>query len=75
MIAGRGQTLIDVAVERSGSAQEAWTLAVSLGVGLTYKIEGTDAGSGPAVRNKRIVLRYNQEQTHPATELTSRIDQ
>ena len=35
MIAGQGQTLIDVAVERSGSAQEAWTLAVSLGVGLT----------------------------------------
>lgn len=73
MIAGQGQTLIDVAVERSGSAQEAWTLAVSLGVGLTDLIEGEDAGSGPAVRNRRVVRRYVQGQTHPATELTEGI--
>ena len=30
--AGQGQTLIDIALERSGRASEAWSLAVSLGV-------------------------------------------
>ena len=37
--AGQGQTLIDVALERSGRASEAWSLAVSLGVSLTDLIE------------------------------------
>lgn len=73
MKAGQGQTLIDVATERSGRPAEAWTLAVSLGVGLTDLIEGEDAGSGPAVRNRRVVRRYVQGQTHPATELTEGI--
>ena len=71
--AGQGQTLIDVAVERSGRASEAWTLAVSLGVSLTDLIEGDEAGNGSGVRNKRVVKRYNQGQTHPATELTEGI--
>ncbi len=58
MRAGQGQTLIDVAVERSGRAGEAWALAVSLGVSLT---------------NRRVVRNYTQGQTHPATELTEGI--
>lgn len=68
--AGQGQTLIDVALERSGRASEAWSLAVSLGVSLTDLIEGGEAGSGPGVRNRRVVRNYTQGQTHPATELT-----
>ena len=68
--AGQGQTLIDVALERSGRASEAWNLAVSLGVSLTDLIEGGEAGNGPGVRNPRVVKRYTQGQTHPATELT-----
>ena len=39
MRAGQGQTVIDVALERSGRASEAWSLAVSLGVSLTDLIE------------------------------------
>ena len=71
--AGQGQTLIDVAVERSGRASEAWALAVSLGVSLTDLIEGGEAGNGPTVRNRRVVRRYGQDGTHPATELTEGI--
>ena len=71
--AGQGQTLIDVALERSGRASEAWSLAVSLGVSLTDLIEGGEAGNGPAVRNRRVVRRYGQDGTHPATELTEGI--
>ena len=71
--AGQGQTIIDVALERSGRASEAWDLAVSLGVSLTDLIEGGEAGSGPGVRNRRVVKRYTQGQTHPATELTEGI--
>ena len=70
MKAGQGQTVIDVAMERSGKAVEAWSLAVSLGVSITDLIEGTDAGDAPAVRNRRVVRRYGQDGTHPATELT-----
>lgn len=73
MKAGQGQTLIDVATERSGRPAEAWNLAVQLGIGLTDLIEGSEAGSGPAVRNRRVVRRYVQGQTHPATELTEGI--
>ena len=71
--AGQGQTLIDVALERSGRASEAWDLAVGLGVSLTDLIEGGEAGSGPGVRNKRVVKRYAQSETRPATELTEGI--
>lgn len=71
--AGQGQTLIDIALERSGRASEAWSLAVSLGVSLTDLIEGGEAGSGPSVRNQRVVRNYTQGQTHPATELTEGI--
>ena len=73
MKAGQGQTLIDVATERSGRPAEAWTLAVQLGIGLTDLIEGSEAGKGPSARNKRIVRRYTQDLTHPATELTEGI--
>lgn len=73
MKAGQGQTIIDVALERSGRASEAWNLAVSLGVSLTDLIEGGEAGSGPEVRNWRVVRNYAQGQTHPATELTEGI--
>ena len=73
MKAGQGQTLIDVALERSGRASEAWNLAVSLGVSLTDLIEGGEAGSGPGVQNRRVVRNYAQGQTHPATELTEGI--
>lgn len=71
--AGQGQTLIDVALERSGRASEAWNLAVELGVSLTDLIEGNEAGSGPLARNRRVVRNYAQGQTHPATELTEGI--
>lgn len=73
MKAGQGQTLIDVALERSGRASEAWALAEALGVSLTDLIEGGEAGTGPEVRNKRVVRRYAQGQTHAATELTEGI--
>lgn len=73
MRAGQGQTVIDVALERSGRASEAWSLAVSLGVSLTDLIEGVESGSGPGVRNRRVVKNYAQGQTHPATELTEGI--
>ena len=73
MRAGQGQTVIDVALERSGRASEAWSLAVSLGVSLTDLIEGGESGSGPGVRNRRVVKNYAQGQTHPATELTEGI--
>lgn len=73
MKAGQGQTIIDVAVERSGRASEAWDLAVGLGVSLTDLIEGGEAGNGPGVRNRHVVKRYMQGQTHPATELTEGI--
>ena len=46
---------------------------MSLGVSLTDLIEGGEAGSGPGVRNRRVVKRYTQGQTHPATELTEGI--
>ncbi|MCQ2298712.1 MAG: hypothetical protein MJZ81_01105 [Bacteroidales bacterium] len=71
--AGQGQTLIDVALERSGRASEAWNLAVELGVSLTDLIEGSEAGTGCEVRNRSVVKRYAQGQTHPATELTEGI--
>lgn len=71
--AGQGQTLIDVALERSGRASEAWNLAVALGVSLTDLIEGEEAGAGPGIRNRRVVRNYAQGQTHPATELTEGI--
>lgn len=70
MKAGQGQTVIDVAMERSGKAVEAWSLAVSLGVSITDLIEGTDAGNTHAVRNRRVVRRYGQDRIRPATELT-----
>lgn len=73
MKAGQGQTLIDVALERSGCASDAWALAETLGVSLTDLIEGGEAGSGPGVRNRRVVRNYAQGQTHPATELTEGI--
>lgn len=73
MKAGQGQTLIDVALERSGRASEAWNLAVELGVSLTDLIEGGEAGEGPGIRNRRVVRNYAQGQTHPATELTEGI--
>lgn len=73
MRAGQGQTVIDVALERSGRASEAWSLAVSLGVSLTDLIEGGESGSGPGVWNRRVVKNYAQGQTHPATELTEGI--
>lgn len=73
MRAGQGQTVIDVALERSGRASEAWSLAVSLGVSLTDLIEGGESGSGSGVRNRRVVKNYAQGQTHPATELTEGI--
>lgn len=73
MRAGQGQTVIDVALERSGRASEAWSLAVSLGVSLTDLIEGGESGSGPGVRNRCVVKNYAQGQTHPATELTEGI--
>ncbi len=71
--AGQGQTLIDVALERSGRASEAWNLAVELGVSLTDLIEGGEAGEGPGIRNRRVVRNYAQNSTHPATELTEGI--
>lgn len=71
--AGQGQTLIDVALERSGRASEAWNLAVELGVSLTDLIEGGEAGEGPGIRNRRVVRNYAQSSTHPATELTEGI--
>lgn len=73
MKAGQGQTVIDVALERSGRASEAWALAVGLGVSITDLIEGGEAGAGPGVRNRRVVRRYAQGQTHPATELAEGI--
>lgn len=65
--------MIDVALERSGRADEAWGLAVALGVGLTDLIEGNEAGDGPTVRNRRVVRRYTQDGTHPATEMAEGI--
>lgn len=73
MKAGEGQTVIDVALERSGRASEAWDLAAKLGVSLTDLIEREEAGSGPGVKDRRVVRRYAQRQTHPATELTEGI--
>lgn len=73
MKAGQGQTVIDVALERSGRASEAWSLAAGLGVSLTDLIEAEEAGEGPAVRNKQVALRYAQAATHPSTEQTEGI--
>lgn len=73
MKAGLGQTVIDVALERSGRASEAWTLAEALGVSLTDLIEGEEAGSGPMMKNKQVAKRYAQAATKPATELTEGI--
>ena len=67
MKAGRGQTVIDLALERNGSAQEAWLLAVEMGVSLTDTVEGLEAGDTASVRNRRVVKRYAQDQTHPAS--------
>lgn len=71
--AGQGQTLIDLALERSGRAADAWTLAERLGISLTDLIEGGEAGDGPASGNKRVVRHYRSASTHPATELTDGI--
>lgn len=64
--------MLDVAVERGGRADEAWGLAVSMGVSLTDIIECGDMPPVP-VKNKRIVKRYSQDGTRPATELTEGI--
>lgn len=69
MTAGQGQTVIDVALERSGSAQEAWALAVELGVSLTDCIEGTEVSEAAAVRNRRVARSYASGQVHPASDL------
>lgn len=42
MKAGQGQTLIDVATERSGTAGTAWEIAVRSGVGLTDDVAGVE---------------------------------
>lgn len=65
--------MIDVALERSGNASEAWSLAESLGLSLTDLIEGSESGNGPTARNKQVARRYAQGGTHPATELTEGI--
>lgn len=65
--AGRGQTVIDMALQCNGSAQEAWAIAIDMGVGLTDSIEGQDAENSHK-SNKRVVRRYQHNQTHPASE-------
>lgn len=75
MRSGQGQTLIDVAVERTGKVQTVWELAVAQGVSITDLVEMTDCaelGEGVS-RNRRVVRRYIQNGTHPATELTEGI--
>ena len=73
MRAGQGQTLIDIALERSGRASEAWVIAENLGVSLTDLIEGSEVGTLQIAKNKQVVRSYVQGQTHPATELTEGI--
>lgn len=65
--AGRGQTVIDMALQCNGSAQEAWAIAIDMGVGLTDSIEGQDATNNHG-GNKRVLRRYQQDQIHPASE-------
>ena len=67
--AGHKQTLIDLALERSGNPAEAWELATQMGVSLTASVEGLELPDSATVRNKRVVRRYRQDGTHPATEI------
>ena len=73
MRAGQGQTLIDIALERSGRASEAWVIAENLGVSLTDLIEGSEVEALQIAKNKQVVRSYVQGQTHPSTELTEGI--
>ncbi|MBP3762955.1 MAG: hypothetical protein J6I49_03630 [Bacteroidales bacterium] len=73
MRAGIGQTLIDVAVERTGRVQTAWDIAVATGCSLTDLIEGGEAAEVEAKGNRRVLRSYAQDGTHPATELTEGI--
>lgn len=73
MRAGQGQTLIDIALERSGRVSDAWVIAESLGVSLTDLVEGSDVGVLEVAKNKQVVRSYVQGRTHPATELTDGI--
>ena len=73
MQAGIGQTIIDVAVERTGRGQAAWDIAVATGCSLTDLIEGGEVAEIVAKENRRVLRRYGQDDTHPATELTNGI--
>lgn len=73
MKAGQGQTTIDVALERSGRASEAWRIAEGMGVSLTDLIETRDTGGSVAVRNKQVVKQYARGGTRPSTEMTEGI--
>lgn len=42
MTPGQRQTLIDVAVERSGAAEAVWDIAVRNGIGLTDDVAGVE---------------------------------
>lgn len=68
MIAGQGQTVMDVAVERSGTAEAAWDIAVRSGVNLTDAVAGTTLDVPSVAADPDTVEALSAAGARPATD-------
>lgn len=69
---GRGQTVLDVALESAGSAERAWELAEKNGRWVLDEAEGLELAEVRDGKEEAVVRRYRAAETRPATGLTER---
>lgn len=72
MKGGRGQTVLDVALETAGRTEAAWELALRNGVWVLEEAEGAELTELREGKNEAVVRRYGAGGTRPATGLTER---
>lgn len=68
MKTGRGQTIIDMAMQTCGSAEASWAIATVNGVGLTEDAEGLDLATGTAERDEETALSMATAGAKPASD-------
>lgn len=67
----QGQSLFDIAIQKIGSAEGAFDLAVLNGLSLTDELASGSELSLPAATNSSVVAYYMNREIQPATALSS----
>ena len=68
---GNRQSLLDLAMQHAGSAEEAFALSVQNDIPITIELEAATVLPAPAVVNQDIVTLYKVDKVKPCSILNS----